>query len=99
MTEKICCFFWHRYAFMCKVSRQKLKETIEKVILKGFTVFYHGYHGHFDDLCLSVVLELKKQYPHIKLIKILSSYNPKETLSKNYESIFPDMKLVIINKE
>ena len=42
---------------------------------KGYTIFYDGNYGAFDNKCRNTVLKLKNKYPHIKLVLILTYYH------------------------
>ena len=75
MQDKIVAFAGHRFEWHCIGIEEKLLQTIEELINKGYTIFYDGGYGAFDKKCAHVVLELKHKYPQIKLIKILSYYH------------------------
>lgn len=93
--EKIVCFAGHRDEWRNVGIEEKLETTIEELILKGYTIFYDGGKGHFDDLCAGILLKLKKNYPYIKIYRVLSNYNhrAKETLNPNYtDFVMPDIE-------
>lgn len=96
MSEKIVAFAGHRYDWHCIGVEEKLKQTIEELINKGYTTFYDGACGAFDRKCLDAVLELKHKYPHIKVIKILKYYHhekEKYEISSCYDgSEYPDLE-------
>ena len=52
-----------------------LKDKIVSLIENGYNVFYDGSKGYFDKICIGTVIELKRQYRHIKIYKILTSYH------------------------
>ena len=63
------------------------KEFLRKIILdlintKDVVQFYCGGRGAFDEICSSVVGEIRKDYPHIKNTQVLS-YLPKEDFILN----------------
>lgn len=70
-------FFGHRdknyEAYEEKIT-EILKELIER---HGANEFYNGYRGNFDKLCSAIVFKLKKSYPNIRNIMVLS-YHPDE---------------------
>ena len=37
---------------------------------KGYTIFYDGGKGYFDQLSSSIVIRLKTKYPQIKIITL-----------------------------
>ena len=96
--DKIVCFAGHRYEWHCIGVEEKLLETLENLINKGYTFFYNGGYGAFDKKCFSAVVSLKNKYPHIKLIKILTYYHhdkEKYKPSKYYDdSIYPNLEEV-----
>ena len=69
---KACAFFGHRrYGY--EGCREIIKSSIVDLIENyGVTQFYSGGRGEFDNLCSSIVYELKKEYPHIKNTLVLS---------------------------
>ncbi|MBR2589802.1 MAG: DUF1273 family protein [Clostridia bacterium] len=68
-----CCFTGHRLIPKNEIPliHERLKHTIIDLIKKG--VIYYGSGGAlgFDTLAAQTVLELKKEYPQIKLILVL----------------------------
>ena len=96
MDEKVVAFAGHRYEWHCIGVEEKLLQTIEELINKGYTVFYDGACGAFDKKCLHALIELKRKYPHIKVIKILKYYHhdkEKYELPPCYDgSIYPDIE-------
>lgn len=94
MREKTACFTGHRKIPHLKskdISKQ-LRETLIKLIDIGYTYFGAGGALGFDTLAEQTVLDLKKLYPHIKLILIL----PCETQTRGWEKkdikIYEDIK-------
>lgn len=55
--------------------RNRTKVEIENAIKKGYHTFLCGMALGFDMMCAELVLELKKTYPHIKLIGALPCRN------------------------
>lgn len=96
MQEKIVCFAGHRFDWHCIGVEDKLLQTIEELINKGYSVFYDGGYGAFDKKCAETVIQLKNKYPHIKLIRILSYYHhekEKYDLPSCYDgSEYPDLE-------
>ena len=68
-----CCFTGHR-----KIPQRKsgqIQERLRNEIVNGYTFFYAGGAIGFDTMAAQAVLELKAQYPHIKLILVLPCVN------------------------
>ena len=88
---KTCAFTGHRT--LCHgFSPRKLKTEIKKLILQGVDTFYNGMAMGFDLLAAEKTLELKKSYPHIKLILCIPCYNQEKNFSqtdkKRYTAIY-----------
>lgn len=96
MKELIVCFIGHRDDWRCRGIENILYETIENLIIRGYSFFYDGGYGAFDNMCAKAVISLKQKYPHIKLIRILAYYHPN---TNKYElpplfdgSIYPNLE-------
>lgn len=83
MREKTCCFTGHRKipAIKKKAVVQQLKTEIIALINQGYLYFGVGGALGFDTLAAEAIIELRKQYPHIKLILVL----PCETQTKGWK--------------
>ena len=68
---KTCCFTGHRIIKITPELVQRLKDTIIELIEQGVTDFYDGGAIGFDMLCAETVIELKAEYPDIKLHLLL----------------------------
>lgn len=80
MDEKKCFFIGHRETPTSILS--ELRIIIHQHITQyNVTEFIVGNRGNFDRLAASVILDLKKQFPQIRLILLLP-YLP--TSSANY---------------
>ena len=92
----ICSFCGHR---ICSEHlRNKIKELVTDLIVNHrVDTFYSGGMGNFDNMCESVVRELKKEYTKIKLYLILpymiqNLNNDPEYYRYNYDDvIIPDI--------
>ena len=73
MKEKSCCFTGHRRIPALKLItlKKKLKNELITLIEDGYTDFIAGGAIGFDTLAAEAVLELKTDYPHIKLCLVL----------------------------
>lgn len=76
MKKLSCAFFGHRDVNYCLYIHE-IENTILQLIQFGVTEFYHGNRGAFEQTCAGVLVNLKKKYPQIKHILVLS-YKPKE---------------------
>lgn len=90
---KICTFFGHRYASLSKEQEEKLKQIIVDLIQNhDVSRFWVGGKGYFDSLAHTMVKNLKKDFPHIKL-ELALAYIPTnkeyyEYLEQCYDSVF-----------
>ena len=90
---KICAFFGHRYASLSKEQKEKLKQIIVDLIQNhDVSRFWVGGKGYFDSLAHTMVKNLKKDFPHIKL-ELALAYIPTnkeyyEYLEQCYDSVF-----------
>lgn len=93
MKNRTCCFTGHRN-IPAKQEKNIFKatiKTIEDLVKKG--VLYYGTGGAlgFDTIAALAVLEIKKEYPDVRLILVLPCLNqtrgwPKESVVL-YEAI------------
>lgn len=92
MNGNRCCFAGHNETYGDEV-KQKIKEIAIKLIEEaGVVEFWVGNYGGFDRCAASAMREIKKTYPHIKIVLVLpyltkavSGY--KEEYYKKYDEI------------
>ncbi len=68
---KSVCFMGHRNIKETAELKKALIKQLVKLIDEGATDFYAGGAVGCDMLCESAVIELREQYPHIKLHLVL----------------------------
>ena len=72
---KTCSFFGHRDTPQTEELKQKIRETVERLIIEeGVDTFLFGSRSNFDELCHIVVTELKEKYPNIRRIAYLCKH-------------------------
>ena len=72
---KACSFFGHRDTLQTEELKQKVRETVERLIVEErVDTFLFGSRSNFDELCYIVVTELKEKYPHIQRIAYLCKH-------------------------
>ncbi len=71
--EYSCCFSGHRElpSGQLEKIKERLKYEVVRLINEGVHTFYNGYASGFDAEAALTVNELKKEYPHIKLVLVL----------------------------
>ncbi len=75
MKENTCCFFGHRTINETEELKNKLKETIERLITEEkVDTFLFGSGSRFNTLCRDLVTEIKEKYPHIKRIYVRAEF-------------------------
>ena len=72
---KACSFFGHRDTHQTAELKQKVRETVEGLIVEeGVDVFLFGRRSKFDEFCHIVVTELKEKYPYIQRVAYLCKH-------------------------
>ena len=97
MNENFCCFFGHRKVEITDELRNKLCNSVEKLIVEeNIDTFLFGSRSQFDDLCYQIVSELKEEYHCIKRIYVRAQFpyindDYKSYLLQRYEeTYYPD---------
>ncbi len=68
----LCSIFGHR-KIETDINLQELKNVLKNLISeRNVDTFYFGGFSEFDDLCHSVISQLKNEFPHIKRVFCLS---------------------------
>ena len=77
LRMETACFTGHRIIppELFPMVRERLKRVLLNCIEKGYRYFGAGGALGFDTVAAETVLELKNQYPHIKLILVLPCHN------------------------
>lgn len=75
----------------CVNMRNKAKEKIEQAIIDGYVYFISGMALGFDMICAEIVLELKKKYPHIKLVCAIPCKNQDELWTNEYKKRYKNL--------
>ena len=81
MNRKACAFTGHRpgrFSFgydeedeKCIRLKLMLAAQISHLIESGVSIFYTGMALGTDQWCAGIVLDMKRQYPHVRLIAVL----------------------------
>jgi len=105
MRERTCCFTGHRELpfLKRKMIVRKLEQTVTGLIQSGVQYFGAGGALGFDTLAAQTVLNLKKEYPHIKLILVLPCLSQtqgwKEQDVRIYETIKAEADKVVYTSQ
>lgn len=72
---KACSFFGHRDTPQTDELKQKVRETVERLIVEeGVDTFLFGSRSKFDELCHMVVTEFQEKYPKIRRVAYLCKH-------------------------
>ena len=93
MKKYTACFTGHRNIAEkeYKILAKRLKKIIPTLIERGYRYFGVGGALGFDTLAARAVLELKRKYPHIKLILVLPCKNQTLYWSPRDKQIYEDI--------
>lgn len=94
MNNKSCCFTGHRDLpqNLIPAIKEKLKTQLIKLTEEGFTDFYAGGAIGFDTLAALCVLELKKEYPHIRLHIIIPCADQTKSWDEKNKLIYQEIR-------
>lgn len=94
MKKQTVCFTGHRKIPQehLNIIAQRLKETLIDLIEHGYLYFGAGGALGFDTLAAQTVLELKIEYPNIKLILVLPCLSQTRGWSTRDTEIYEDIK-------
>lgn len=114
LRDITCCFTGHRSQKLpwrfneqderCLQMKENAKQEIISAINRGYIYFISGMAIGFDMICAELVLELKKQYPQIKLICAIPCKGQEKVwnslIQKRYNNIIKqaDKKVVLAEK-
>ncbi len=83
---KVACFSGHRKLPQdCTELRANLEKAIITLIEQGVVFFGSGAALGFDQEAATIVLKLKENYPHIRLIMVLPCLPEEQSLKWNEE--------------
>lgn len=108
--EKVVAFAGHRDSWRCIGVKEKLLQTIEDLIQQGYTIFYDGNKGAFDEKCFNAIVELKEKYPYKEnfflsksvdetIFPPIEQYYPKQRITKRNEWIVDNCDVLVCHIE
>ena len=81
-----CAIFGHS-DYYYEGNRVKIEKGLCGLIEdNGATDFFVGARGNFDLLCIEILRGLKREYPHIKIIRVWS-YIPQEKQKEEIDAL------------
>ena len=94
MKEQTCCFTGHRYLPADNIHniRKALRQALKELIDEG--IIYYGCGGArgFDLLAACTLLELKEEYPEIRLIMVYPCRNQTKYWKAEDTAIYEKIK-------
>ena len=69
-------------------DEQSVKEVLRGLILQGVCVFYNGLAIGFDLLTARLILELKKEFPHVQLYGCMPFYGQEKYYSSEDKRLY-----------
>ena len=97
MDATICCFIGHRTIIETEELKNKIHDTVKKLIVNSnVDRFLFGSKSQFDRLALEIVSQEKEKYPHVKRIYVraefpfISEYYKDYLLKKYDETYYPE---------
>jgi len=96
LNERTVCFTGHRKIPPERMDTlaRRLKTIIIDLIENGYRYFGAGGALGFDTLAAQTVLDLKKSYPHIKLILVLPCLSQSYSWTSRDQEIYEHIKTV-----
>lgn len=94
MKEQTACFTGHRKIPFGHAHgiKKRLKETVIELVNQGYRFFGAGGALGFDTMAAQTILELKKDYPHIKLILVLPCLSQADRWEEKDKIVYEDIK-------
>lgn len=110
MRNNTCCFSGNRSDKlpwrdnendeMCLEIIDKTRELIKQAIADGYEYFITGMAIGYDMICAEIVIELKNEYPHIKLIGAIPCRNQEKYWTirnkERYQNILQHLSTYIV---
>lgn len=94
MRAKACCFTGHRSLSVAEKIKVavRLRKAIKELVKQGIVLYGAGGALGFDTLAAQTVLDMKKEYPRLRLILVL----PCEDQTRGWRSediaVYEDIK-------
>ena len=84
MRAKACCFTGHRSLSVAEKLKVavRLRKAIKELVKQGIVFYGAGGALGFDTLAAQTVLDMKKEYPQLRLILVL----PCEDQTRGWQS-------------
>ena len=87
-------FCGHREVLEVQAVERWLCTVCAQLICEGATQFFFGGYGKFDSLCAKVMIRLKQENPHIRMVLVLPYLNRKMNDGMYDETVYPPLESV-----
>ena len=96
LRAKTCCFTGHRSLSGAEKLKAavRLRRVIEEQIKAGIVFYGAGGALGFDTLAAQTVLDMKKEYPQLRLILVLPYLNGALSADGYDETVYPPLESV-----
>ncbi len=84
----IATFIGHRKVVINGKLLKSINQTVQMLIDNGYNIFLFGSRSQFNDVCLEIVNNFKKNYKNIKTVYVRAEYNYVDESYKNYLTSF-----------
>jgi len=94
MRERTACFTGHRSIPKDEIENltKRLTDEVRDLIVQGYCYFGAGGALGFDTIAEQVVLQLRDEYPQIKLILVLPCLSQADRWSEKDRAVYEDIK-------
>ena len=94
VRDQTCCFTGHRSIpeWQRDSISVALRVTVRNLIRQGYRYFGAGGALGFDTMAAQVVLSLKKEFPHIKLILVLPCEDQAARWTAKDQAVYEEIK-------
>lgn len=94
MRKRTACFTGHRSIPKDEIKNltKRLTDEVRNLIVQGYCYFGAGGALGFDIIAEQVVLQLRNEYPQIKLILVLPCLSQADCWSEKDRAVYEDIK-------
>lgn len=87
---KSCALTGHR-VLQADFDETAFQNTLVKLVEEGVEVFYNGLAVGFDLLAAKLIIELKKNYPSVKLVGCVPFYGQEKNFSAEDKKLYAEV--------
>ncbi|MBQ9781576.1 MAG: DUF1273 family protein [Clostridia bacterium] len=91
LTKNLTCAVTGHRVLGADFDFEKLKNNLREIALLGYSIFLTGMAQGFDLLCFKALLELKQDFPHIKVCAVVPCADQDKYLSLSEKTLYGDL--------